>query len=151
MLADAAFQTAWFFCALALASVSDLRSHHIPNSICILTAAAGLIAISPARFISQILGSVVALPFLGMAILFRDRMGGGDIKFIAAVGFAIGLFPTLWGVILGMLVAISYAVVRASIEKHCAATPTPIDQIAIPLAPFLSIGFATFYILEVLT
>lgn len=108
MLADAAFQTAWFFCALALASVSDLRSHHIPNSICILTAAAGLIAISPARFIGQILGSVVALPFLGMAILFRNRMGGGDIKFIAAVGFAIGLFPTLWGVILGMLVAISY-------------------------------------------
>lgn len=44
-----------------------------------------------------------------------------------------------------------YAAARACIEKHCAATPTPIGQIAIPLAPFLSIGFAIFYVLEVMT
>ena len=42
-----------------------------------------------------------------------------------------------------------YAAARAGIEKHCTSTPTPIGQIAIPLAPFLSIGFAIFYVLEV--
>lgn len=51
----------------------------------------------------------------------------------------------------GAAVSYDYAAARACIEKHCAATPTPIGQIAIPLAPFLSIGFAIFYVLEVIT
>ena len=151
MPADAAFQAAWFFCALALASAADLRRHLIPNTFCILTAAAGLISISPARFVGQILGPLAALPFLGVAMIFPDRAGGGDIKFVAAVGFVLGLLPTLWGGVLGLSLAIGYAVVRACIEKRCAATPTPIGQIAIPLAPFLSLGFAMFYVLEVMT
>ena len=83
-------------------------------------------------------------------MIFPDRAGGGDIKFVASVGFVLGLLPTLWGGILGLSLAIVYAAARACIEKHCAATPTPIGQIAIPLAPFLSIGFAIFYVLEVM-
>lgn len=151
MPADIAFQAAWFFAILVLASIVDLRRHHIPNTFCILTAAAGLIAISPAHFIGQMLGPFAALPFLGVAMVFPERAGGGDIKFVAAAGFVLGLLPTLWGGILGLSLAIGYAAARACIEKHCAATPTPIGQIAIPLAPFLSLGFATFYVLEVMT
>ena len=151
MPADTAFQAAWFLGILVLASVVDLRRHRIPNTFCILTAVAGLIAISPARFVGQILGPLAALPFLGVAMIFPDRAGGGDIKFVASVGFVLGLLPTLWGGILGLSLAIVYAAARACIEKHCAATPTPIGQIAIPLAPFLSIGFAIFYVLEVIT
>ena len=145
MPADAAVRSVWFFCTLALASAADLRRHLIPNTFCILT------AISPARFVGQILGPLAALPFLGVAMIFPDRAGGGDIKFVASVGFVLGLLPTLWGGILGLSLAIGYAAARACIEKHCAATPTPIGQIAIPLAPFLSIGFAIFYVLEVIT
>ena len=151
MPADTAFQAAWFLGILVLTSVVDLRRHRIPNTFCILTAVAGLIAISPARFVGQILGPLAALPFLGVAMIFPDRAGGGDIKFVASVGFVLGLLPTLWGGILGLSLAIVYAAARACIEKHCAATPTPIGQIAIPLAPFLSIGFAIFYVLEVIT
>ena len=132
MPADAAVRSVWFFCTLALASAADLRRHLIPNTFCILTAVA-----------------LAALPFLGVAMIFPDRAGGGDIKFVASVGFVLGLLPTLWGGILGLSLAIVYAAARACIEKHCAATPTPIGQIAIPLAPFLSIGFAIFYVLEV--
>jgi len=95
------------------------------------------------------LGPLAALPFLGVAMIFPDRAGGGDIKFVAAAGFVLGLLPALWGSILGLAIAIGYAAARAGIEKHCTSTPTPIGQIAIPLAPFLSIGFATFYVLEV--
>ncbi len=84
-------------------------------------------------------------------MIFPDRAGGGDIKFVTSVGFVLGLLPTLWGGILGLSLAIGYAAARACIEKHCAATPTPIGEIAIPLAPFLSIGFAIFYVLEVMT
>ena len=132
---------------LVLASVVDLRQHRIPNTFCILIAVAG--AISPARFIGQMLGPLAALPFLGVAMIFPDRAGGGDIKFVAAAGFVLGLLPALWGSILGLAIAIGYAAARAGIEKHCTSTPTPIGQIAIPLAPFLSIGFAIFYVLEV--
>jgi len=103
----------------------------------------------PLRFIGQMLGPLAALPFLGVAMIFPDRAGGGDIKFVAAAGFVLGLLPALWGSILGLAIAIGYAAARAGIEKHCTSTPTPIGQIAIPLAPFLSIGFATFYVLEV--
>ncbi|MBS7225312.1 MAG: prepilin peptidase [Clostridiaceae bacterium] len=97
MPADAAVRSVWFFCTLALASAADLRRHLIPNTFCILTAVAGLIAISPARFVGQILGPLAALPFLGVAMIFPDRAGGGDIKFVASVGFVLGLLPTLWG------------------------------------------------------
>ncbi len=102
MPADAAVRSVWFFCTLALASAADLRRHLIPNTFCILTAVAGLIAISPARFVGQILGPLAALPFLGVAMIFPDRAGGGDIKFVASVGFVLGLLPTLWGGILGL-------------------------------------------------
>ena len=49
-----------FLTALAAASAVDCRKRVIPNSLCLLTAAAGLISFSPA----QLFGVLAALPLL---------------------------------------------------------------------------------------
>ena len=85
-----------FLTALAAASAVDCRKRTIPDFLCLLTAAAGLISFSPAQFF----GVLAALPLLIAALLFQ--------KFI----------------------------------HH----PLPaMTRAALPLGPFLSIGFAALY------
>ena len=86
MQVDPVVKAVWFFCALAAVSISDLLTRRIPNVFSILIAAAGLLTTHPAHFAAQMTGALAALPFLVAAILFPDRVGGGDIKFVAAAG-----------------------------------------------------------------
>lgn len=84
-----------FLTALAAASAVDCRKRTIPDFLCLLTAAAGLISFSPAQFFG-----VLAVLYFCTAMLFQ--------KFI----------------------------------HH----PLPaMTRAALPLGPFLSIGFAALY------
>lgn len=75
-----------FLTALAAASAVDCRKRTIPDFLCLLTAAAGLISFSPAQFF----GVLAALPLLIAALIRPECMGGGDIKLTAAAGFVLG-------------------------------------------------------------
>lgn len=97
-----------FLTVLATASVVDCRKRIIPDSLCLLTAAAGLISFSPA----QLFGVLAALPLLIAALIQPECMGGGDIKLTAAAGFVLGFWRGIWGMALGLLLAVLY---------HCAA------------------------------
>ena len=55
-----------FLTALAAASAVDCRKRTIPDFLCLLTAAAGLISFSPAQFF----GVLAALPLLIAALIF---------------------------------------------------------------------------------
>ena len=148
MQVDPVVKAVWFFCALAAVSISDLLTRRIPNVFSILIAAAGLLTTHPAHFAAQMTGALAALPFLAAAILFPDRVGGGDIKFVAAAGLFLGHSSTLWGVIFGLVSAIGYAFLRAGIGK-VRKESIAVNQISIPMAPFLSAGFAASYLLKV--
>ena len=63
-----------FLTALAAASAVDCRKRTIPDFLCLLTAAAGLISFSPAQFF----GVLAALPLLIAALIRPECMGGGD-------------------------------------------------------------------------
>ena len=65
-----------FLTALAAASAVDCRKRTIPDFLCLLTAAAGLISFSPAQFF----GVLAALPLLIAALIRPECMGGGDIE-----------------------------------------------------------------------
>lgn len=141
--ADLVLQGAWFLGALAAASILDGRKRIIPDSICLLTAAAGLISFSPARLV----GILAALPLLIAALIQPDGMGSGDIKLTAAAGFVLGFWPGLWGLALGLLLAVLFSCASAMLRKIACHTDLPRGQAAVPLGPFLSAGFATLYFL----
>ena len=97
-------QALLFLAALAAASAVDCRKRVIPNSLCLLTAAAGLISFSPV----QLLGPLASLPLLIAALIQPECMGGGDIKLTAAAGFVLGFWQGFWGLALGLLLAVLY-------------------------------------------
>lgn len=130
-------QAGIFIVLLLTASIVDIHKRRIPNTICILIAVAGLIPFSPAH----LLGILTALPLLLAALYNPVGMGGGDIKLTAASGLVIGLPAGIFGLTTGLLSAILFYGAKKAWNflrhiKHNASS-------ALPLAPFLSIGFIT--------
>lgn len=137
-------QAAFFVALLLAASIIDCRKRVIPNTVCILIAAAGLISFSPAR----LLGPLSALPLLIAAMSKEGGMGGGDIKFTAAAGLVLGFWSGLWGLTLGLALAILFHGARLLTPRFREKRTKPVRRAALPLAPFLSTGFAALYFLN---
>lgn len=130
-------QALLFLAALAAASAVDCRKRVIPNSLCFLTAAAGLISFSPV----QLLGPLASLPLLIAALIQPECMGGGDIKLTAAAGFVLGFWRGFWGLALAVL----YFCLIRLFHKISRRAHDPTGRTPLPFGPFLSIGFAVLY------
>ena len=135
-----------FFCLLSAASLWDIRRRVIPDSLCLAIAAVGLFTFLPVK----LLGLLPALLLLCAALFLRGGagMGGGDIKLTAASGFVLGLPAASAGVILGMGLALLCYLPLHAIRKRNKGEGQALSQTALPLAPFLSIGFITAAIIE---
>lgn len=141
-MAPLLLQAALFAALLLTASVLDIRYRLIPNTICALIGAAGLIQFSPAR----LPGILTALPLLIAAMGKPDSMGGGDIKLTAAAGLVLGLGAGLSGMALGLALTLLFhggRLLWARINRSGSAVPA-----ALPLAPFLSLGFLSVYFIN---
>ena len=134
-------QALLFLAALAAASAVDCRKRVIPNSLCLLTAAAGLISFSPV----QLLGPLASLPLLIAALIQPECMGGGDIKLTAAAGFVFGFWQGFWGLALGLLLAVLYFCITRLYHKIFRRPHALTGRTPLPFGPFLSIGFAALY------
>lgn len=134
-------QALLFLAALAAASAVDCRKRVIPNSLCLLTAAAGLISFSPV----QLLGPLASLPLLIAALIQPECMGGGDIKLTAAAGFVLGFWQGFWGLALGLLLAALYFCITRLYHKIFRRPHALTGRTPLPFGPFLSIGFAALY------
>ena len=134
-------QALLFLAALAAASAVDCRKRVIPNSLCLLTAAAGLFSFSPV----QLLGPLASLPLLIAALIQPECMGGGDIKLTAAAGFVLGFWQGFWGLALGLLLAVLYFCITRLYHKIFRRPHALTGRTPLPFGPFLSIGFAALY------
>ena len=134
-------QALLFLAALAAASAVDCRKRVIPNSLCLLTAAAGLISFSPV----QLLGPLASLPLLIAALIPPECMGGGDIRLTAAAGFVLGFWQGFWGLALGLLLAVLYFCITRLYHKIFRRPHALTGRTPLPFGPFLSIGFAALY------
>lgn len=111
---------------LVLAGAADIATHEIPDVFHLLIAMAGLIGFQP---VSAMLGFLlVPLPFLAAA-LKTGKIGGGDVKLMAASGFALGMSGGFWMMFWGLLMALLW---NASMGKG--------RKGSLPLAPFLAFG-----------
>jgi len=91
---------------IALAAVSDWRQRRIPNRLNLAAVIVGLtLQLCTAGFegvLSGLLGIVAGLGVLLLPFL-AGMVGGGDVKFVAAVGAFLGWETTLAGLAVGVM------------------------------------------------
>ena len=110
---------------LIVAGAIDLATYEIPDCLHLFIAMAGLIHFQPLpAFLGFLL---VPLPFL-IAALKTEKIGGGDVKLMAASGFALGVTGGIWMMIWGLAAALLWNRAYRRGQK------------SLPLAPFLAFG-----------
>ncbi|WP_449290345.1 prepilin peptidase [Oscillibacter ruminantium] len=145
MQADSIAQAVLFFCLLLAASVWDIRKRIIPDSICLLIALTGLIDFSPVN----LLGVLAALPLLIAALYKSEGIGGGDIKLTAAAGTVMGFGGCTAGLLLGLTASLLFYLTNQLIRRLRKLEPQKASQVALPMVPFLSLGFLAVTILNI--
>lgn len=125
---------------LLSASYTDIKERIIPNTICWLICLCAL----PDITLYQALGATLMLPLLVIGAL-SDGIGGGDIKLIGAMGFALGYPDILMTLVAGLSVMLMYHAVLTFIRKrnHEAVCCT------YPMAPFLGVGYCIMLLLRI--
>ena len=133
-------QAVLFFYLMGCAVCTDIKNRDIPT---VIWSSMALISLIDFKAV-HLFGILAALPLLFAAMMSPSGIGGGDIKFVAAVGLVIGFWKALIGMSIGLsLVIIFHGVVkliyRISSKEY--------GRKAYPLAPFLALGYVCVYFL----
>ena len=128
------------FSVLIVISFIDLRHRIIPNGLVLILVILGLMFACYQVFVLDMPWSLYAIGFLAaslplflLGMLFRDGIGGGDIKLMAAAGLFLGWKLILLALFLAALSGLLYAGVLLILRRAGRRTE-------IPFGPFLSIG-----------
>lgn len=124
-------------CILLHATVTDYKKREVPYIYIILLILTALIDFRA----SNMLGCLLSVPFY-FAQKEGRCMGGGDVLIVAALGFSLGLAPTIVTVIIGCIVFIIAGLV-SEIKKGK-------GKQLFPFVPALTIGYIVTTVLEVL-
>lgn len=124
------------FSVLLVITMIDYRHHIIPNTtvVFILVLAVINIFLNNNNLVSYIIGFfIVSLPLLLIAYISGGKMGGGDIKLMAAAGLLLGwqkiLLALMIGSIIGSVIGVTLIALKIIERKQM-----------IPFGPFLSLG-----------
>ena len=113
---------------LLTAGIIDYRYRKIPNAVILLLFIYATL-FSTIPWVEKLLGFLLtALPLFLIAVI-TDKIKGGDLKFLAVLGMAVGLANLAWLLLPTMLYAMIYTLTTK--EK------------TIPLAFFVLLGWVT--------
>jgi len=124
--------------AFAYGAYSDIKSREIPDIVPVTIFLSGFIGFAP-------LNACIGLAAVGAVFLLAamlGNMGGGDVRLMAASGFALGLFGGILQTIMGLTLALLF-----TLGKHMITKKKSIRHTGIPLAPFLGLGGILAYLL----
>ena len=134
-----------FSACLITAGIVDLRIRILPNIInaagiaaaFIISVITGIITSGFGPIRDCLLGAAVCgAPFFFIALIKKDGMGMGDVKFAALIGAFLGLFGglcALWlGIVLGGIASAALIIAKKATRKS-----------SIPFGPFMAIGALT--------
>lgn len=127
------------FLILLYASHSDIRTREVDDYIPVMLIITAFIGIELSNIGFMLVGAIaVSLPQLFMAIMKPEKsIGGADIKLSAACGLLLGIEKGIFGLIVGMLLAVVCTMVTQKLKNKKAE--------AIPLIPYLAVGFMAAY------
>jgi prepilin signal peptidase PulO-like enzyme (type II secretory pathway) len=126
---------------LIVATVIDLRHRLITNVFIavVLISCMIFLLIGNITIVDALLGMAVGGGLLYIFSLIPGAMGGGDVKFMLAMGLSLGVKATVWALMLGFVLA-SVTIIFLLAFKIIGRK----DRI--PFGPFLSFGcFAAFH------
>ena len=127
-----------------IAAVLDLKAKKIPNTLILAMLVSWVLIIMPKLFIDTdiaigfIVDSIIGMAtgggiFLLMYVISHKGLGGGDVKYMAAIGLYIGFSGTLTVMLCGTIFAALIGLVLILLKKIG-------RKDSIPLAPFLYAG-----------
>lgn len=117
---------------LGIGSVMDIKTREIPNWISVIVAMTAIINFR----LDNLWGIIAAVIFFSVA-LATGKIGGGDVKLIAALSVVCGL----WGSFALLLFAqISMLIFYAGSYILCKINGKKADK-SLPFVPFIFIGY----------
>lgn len=125
---------------LTFGSVSDIRTHTVPDWVWMGVAGTAVIGMKLSSFPSMLLGAAAVLLIeVPLAVAMKDRaIGGADIKISAAGAFLLGWRKGLAALIVGLTLSILIMpVVRAIWHEK--------QDTRFALVPFLAAGQLVLY------
>ena len=127
---------------LLYASVKDIKSREVPDSISGMMLILGLVGITAGDLRSMLLGmTLVFLPqYLAAIINPAKALGGADIKLSSAAALLLGAPRGLFALIVGLTLSVITVPIVRKVKK------LPKNQ-PFPLIPFLSVGILAAYII----
>lgn len=125
--------------ALFYAAMQDFQTREVDDSVSVVIAMTALIQFDPSRWIYMLLGAIVtALPLFTAALIKPGKIGGADVKIMAASGFLLGAEKGMIALMAGLLLAVICIPLYRTIKKKQ-------GKAAFALVPFLAAGiFAAF-------
>ena len=142
MQVNSLVQGVLFFCLAVCAGYTDIKKREIPPLIWSMMALISLLNFKPVH----LFGILAAFPLLIIAVwIAPGRLGGGDIKYVAAMGLVLGLQATNYAMILGLTLQILIFVIIFSYRK---IKKQETKNYSLPLAPCLSVGFVGVYFMK---
>lgn len=142
MQVNSIVQGVLFICLMVGASFMDIRKRIIPP---IIWSSVALISVLDFKLV-HLLGILAALPLLVIAVwIAPNRLGGGDIKLVAATGLVLGLQATNYAVIVGFSLQVLVFVIVSLLRKM---KQQEAKGLSLPLAPCLSLGFLVVYTMK---
>ena len=125
---------------LLYASVRDMKTREVSDSVSVMLLILGLVDTDIARLPSMLCGALlVFLPQLASALINPSKaLGGADIKVSSSAAFLLGAQKGLFALIVGLTLAVIVMPIIRKIRK------LPKDQ-PFPLIPFLSVGIIAGY------
>ena len=125
---------------LLYASVRDIKTREVPDSISVLLLILGFVDTDIERLPSMIIGALlVFLPQFASALINPSKaLGGADVKISSSAAFLLGAPNGLFTLIVGLTLAVIVMPIIRRIRK------LPKDQ-PFPLIPFISIGIVAGY------
>jgi len=127
---------------LTYGAVSDARKHIIPDGVpmaLIALGCIGMIAVSPGELLyisinERMAGALIPAITLFTIYHFDKRIGGGDFKLLAAMGFCFGIYGLVPILFIATITAVAWSVMA--------------KQKNVPLAVFMALGLLTYILCE---
>ena len=115
------------------ASVSDIQTRKVTDAVPLMIFLLGLVNVSRTVLLCR---TITALVFFGvfllLAIVFKNKIGGADVKFISATMMITGFTKGFAGLVTGLLLAVVGTLIRNKHKKS--------KDHSLPLIPYLSVG-----------
>ena len=125
---------------LLYASVRDIKTREVPDSVSAMLLILGLVDTDIARLPLMLFGALlVFLPQFISALMNPSKaLGGADIKLSSSAAFLLGVQRGFFALIVGLTLAVVTMPILRKVRK------LPKDQ-PFPLIPFISIGIIAGY------